>query len=170
MNNDVLNFVKEIYPIAKQMKGFNPEFVTAQGGLESGWGKKRVGKFNIFGIKAGVNFKGKRVLITTTEYHKTKNAVYPEVISITPMKDGSFKYIVKDWFCDFDSIEDCLEHHFDLLNRSQFAHAKQFKDNPFEYVTALQSGKYKYATSPDYVKLMFQIIKMVQNAKNILNL
>ena len=170
MTDQVLDFVKEVYPQAKLLGGFNPIFVTAQGGGESGWGGKRVGNFNLFGMKCPTYWDGKKVLITTTEYHNRPDIKYPEVISVKKQLNGKYKYVVKDWFCDFDSVKDCLEHHFELLNKPHFAHALKYKDDPRKYAEALQSGKYKYATSPTYVKFINSLIKMVENAIVILKL
>lgn len=170
MTDKVLDFVKEVYPQAKLLGGFNPVFVTAQGGGESGWGGKRVGNFNLFGMKCPKGWKGKKVLVTTTEYHDNPNVKYPEIFSVAKQPNGKYKYVVKDWFCDFDSVKDCLEYHFKLLNKPQFKHALEYKNDPIKYVTALQSGEYKYATSPDYVKFITSLIKMVNNAIIILKL
>ncbi len=170
MTKEVIDFVELVYPKAKKLSSFNADFITAQGGLESGWGKKRVGNFNLFGMKCPKNWTGKKVLITTTEIHSNMNVKYPEIISIKQIKENQYKYTVKDWFCDFDSIEECLTHHFKLLNKPQFAHALPYKDDPYKYVAALQSGDLKYATSLDYVNLMYKIILMVKRAKTILKL
>ena len=48
-------FARNIYVAAQKATDIAPEFVTAQAILESGWGKSRVGNFNIFGITKGSN-------------------------------------------------------------------------------------------------------------------
>ena len=49
-------FARNIYAAALQATDIAPEFVTAQAILESGWGKSRVGRFNLFGITKGSNW------------------------------------------------------------------------------------------------------------------
>ena len=45
-------FAKMVYDAAKGLD-IHPLFVTAQACLETGWGKKTIGKYNIFGITKG---------------------------------------------------------------------------------------------------------------------
>ena len=42
-------FAKMVYDAAKGLD-IHPLFVTAQACLETGWGKKTIGKYNIFGM------------------------------------------------------------------------------------------------------------------------
>lgn len=170
MTKNVLDFVKLVYPEACKIGNISPVFITAQGGLESGWGERRVGNFNLFGMKAPNGWQGKTILVKTTEFLSTNKVKFPKIYSITKQSNGNFKYIVDDWFCDFDSVEECLQYHFTLLQKPQFAHALPFKNDPIKYVTELQSGKLKYATDPNYVTVITSIIKMVQNAIKTLNL
>lgn len=64
-------FARNIYVAAQKATDIAPEFVTAQAILESGWGKARVGKYNLFGITKGSRWTGKTVLIKTHEYFNT---------------------------------------------------------------------------------------------------
>ena len=43
-------FCKAIYEAAKKLNIISPTFVTAQACLESAWGAKKIGQYNIFGI------------------------------------------------------------------------------------------------------------------------
>ena len=52
------DFARAIYAAARKATDIAPEFVTAQAILESGWGKSRVGRFNLFGITRGTGWKG----------------------------------------------------------------------------------------------------------------
>lgn len=170
MNDKVLDFVAEIYPQAKLIGDINPIFITAQSGGESGWGEKRIGKFNLFGMKIPNGWKGKKVLVRTKEVHTSSLVKYPVTHSVIKRPDGKFLYDVEDWFCDFDSVKDCIEHHFELLHKPQFRDALEFKDDPRKYVEALQSGKYKYATATNYVQFITSLITMVEKAVQILKL
>ena len=70
------DFARSIYAAAQKATDIAPEFVTAQAILESGWGKSRIGKFNLFGITRGSNWKGHTVLILTHEYFNTPNRTF----------------------------------------------------------------------------------------------
>jgi len=73
----VEQFVSRLMPAAQQASqksGVPAQLIMAQAALESGWGKREIrgedGKnsFNLFGIKAGKDWKGPVVQTTTTEY------------------------------------------------------------------------------------------------------
>ena len=54
--------------------GVPPQFLIAQSALETGWGKSEIRRadgspsYNLFGVKAGRNWQGETVEVTTTEY------------------------------------------------------------------------------------------------------
>lgn len=54
--------------------GVAPELIVAHAALESGWGKKAIShpdgrdSHNLFGVKAGIGWKGETVDVVTTEY------------------------------------------------------------------------------------------------------
>jgi flagellar protein FlgJ len=58
---------------AQAQTGIPAEFMVAQAAHESGWGKREIRNpdgstsFNLFGIKAGANWKGATTTVTTTE-------------------------------------------------------------------------------------------------------
>lgn len=159
----VKDFVKWLYPEAKKGE-INPVFVTAQAALETGWGKSCIGKYNLFGITKG-SWTGKTLLVTTTEVFSTKTVKFnpPEqVLSITPLSTGKFRYSVKRLFRDYDSLEQCLNDHFEILSKPHFAHAWSYRNDPVKFVEQLQSGKMKYATDPNYVSTMKKIFAMVE--------
>ena len=110
-----IDFAREIYRAAKKATDIAPDFVTAQAILESGWGKSRVGRFNLFGITRGSAWKGKTVLVLTHEYFNTPDRKFnaPErVVSIAKCKVGNrWYYTVYRLFKDFDSLEECLQEH-----------------------------------------------------------
>lgn len=133
-------------------------FTIAQGALESGWGRSAIGN-NLFGIKAGKSWTGKKQLVTTTEYHDNPNVVYPVVISV--VKNGDkYKFTVKDWFRDYDSIKDCLIDHAQfLLTNKRYAAAFETTD-PYKFADAVAAAG--YATAPDYAQQLHGIIDSVK--------
>ena len=156
-------FVKWLYPEASKLD-INPVFVVAQAELETGWGKKTIGKYNLFGITKG-SWKGKTMLVTTSEVHDTTTVNYKspeEILDITPLPSGKFKYKVIRQFRDYDSLGQCLQDHFDVLRQPHFLHAWKHKNDPAKFVEALQSGKLKYATDPNYATVMKQMFKTVE--------
>ncbi|MCE7915754.1 MAG: flagellar assembly peptidoglycan hydrolase FlgJ [Nitrosomonas sp. PRO4] len=77
LSNNSSNFIDKLLPHAKnvsQTTGIPPHFMLAQAALESGWGKHEIRRadnspsYNLFGIKAGTNWKGDVVETITTEY------------------------------------------------------------------------------------------------------
>lgn len=70
-------FVDTMLPHAREAgeaTGVPARFILGQAALESGWGKSEIRgpngaqSFNLFGIKAGANWTGRTVSVTTTEY------------------------------------------------------------------------------------------------------
>jgi flagellar protein FlgJ len=60
---------------ASRSTGVPAHLILGQAALESGWGKREIrmadgsDSHNLFGIKAGNDWKGKVAQVTTTEYH-----------------------------------------------------------------------------------------------------
>jgi flagellar protein FlgJ len=136
-------------------------FTIGQAALESGWGKSAIGN-NLFGIKANKGWTGLKKLVTTTEWFKDdkQGGLFPEVISITPV-NGKFKYIVKDWFRDYATIQECLlDHARFLIENKRYAKAFQFTD-PYSFSDEV--AKAGYATDPNYRNVMRSMITSVKN-------
>jgi peptidoglycan hydrolase FlgJ len=59
---------------AQAQTGIPAEFMVSQAALETGWGRKEIRhpdgstSFNLFGVKAGANWRGPVAEVTTTEY------------------------------------------------------------------------------------------------------
>lgn len=162
-------FVATAYPEAvkaSKITGIDPVFVVAQAACESAWGKSGIGTNgnNIFGIKAGRSWGGKKVLLKTTEYLKNKDATFPEVISVdwVPSR-GAYKYVVKDYFRDYSSLKQAFEDHAKILQADHFAHAWSHRGDGRRFVRELQSGKLKYATSNIYVKTIHSYMDQVEH-------
>lgn len=126
------SFIKAILPGARasyKRYGILPSITMAQAALESGWGKSAIGN-NLFGIKAGSGWTGKKQYVWTTE-----------VINGVSQK-------VKAWFRDYDSISDSILDHGKLLGTSGYyarvRSAKNYKDASYEL------GRSGYATAPNY--------------------
>lgn len=161
-----IDFAREIYQAAKKATDIAPEFVTAQAILESGWGKSRVGRFNLFGITRGSAWKGRTVLVLTHEYFNTPNrqfAVPERIVSVAKCKTGNrWYYTVYRLFKDFDSLEECLEEHTRLLQKSGYADAWPYRKNAIEFTRRICDGHgSQYATAPGYFAQMVGLIKMV---------
>ena len=156
-------FVKWLYPAAKKGE-ISPVFVVAQAALETGWGKSKIGEFNLFGITKG-SWTGKTKLVSTTEILSSPSVTFasPEVVhSITPLVSGKYRYSVSRLFRDYESLEQCLSDHFAILSKPHFAHAWPYRNNPARFVEQLQAGKMKYATDPNYVSTMKKMFAMVE--------
>ena len=160
-------FAREIYSAALKATDIAPEFVTAQAILESGWGKSRVGKFNLFGITKGSNWQGKTVLVLTHEYINTPNRRFtsPErVVSVCKSKTPDrWYYTVYRLFKDFDSLEDCLREHVRLLQKPGFADAWPYRHDAEEFARRISDARgLRYATSPQYASLLIALIRQVR--------
>ena len=140
-------------------------FTLAQGALESGWGEKAIGNA-LFGIKAGANWKGKKQLVTTTEYFKDdkQGGRFPEVLSIEKVTEGSnagkYKYRVKDWFRDYDTVEEGLEDHSAFLMTNK-RYAPAFNtETPEDFAQAVADAG--YATAAGYGGTLKSMIATVR--------
>lgn len=161
----VKDFVAWVYPEA--CKGeINPVFVTAQAALESGWGKSCIGKYNLFGITKGSSWNGPVILVETFEYFSNPNVKFkaPEcVLSVSKVNEQSYKYRVKRFFRDYQSLDECLTDHLAVLKKSGFADAWPYRDDAREYVRRIVDNiESKYATAPNYVETMDKIFRMVE--------
>lgn len=137
-------------------------FTLAQGALESGWGEKAIDNA-LFGIKAGASWTGKKQLVTTTEYfpddkHGDK---FPEVISITKVADNKYKYVVKDYFRDYDTVEEGLaDHSAFLITNKRYAPAFN-TTTPEAFAQAVADAG--YATAGGYGATLKSMIASVKS-------
>ena len=118
--------------------GVLPSLTIAQAIEESGWGKSPIAN-NIFGMKAGSGWTGKKVKRWT--YEQKKNG----------------KYIrVKDWFRAYDSIAESVEDHAKLLTIPRYKRVIQSKN----YKEACKAVKdCGYATSLTYTPKLLNIVE-----------
>lgn len=162
MKTGVSEFVETYWPFALRMEGEHgvPALVAmAQSALETGWGMHCPGNM-MFGIKAGESWGGKKQLLTTTEYHKTRNVKYPRVISIT--KQGNiYKYRVQDYFRAYPSPYESFVDYARLLKTSKrYNKAFQYTDDPYQFAKEIAEGG--YATAPRYYQLIAAVMKMIE--------
>ena len=161
-----MKFAKEIYLAAKDGE-IDPVFVTAQACLETGWGKSKVGKFNIFGITKGSSWTGKTVLILTTEYFSTPNKVFkaPEKkISVVKLGLNKYKYTVQRLFREYDSLKQALEDHTSLFKKPMYADAWPFRKDPMKFAEKICDNMgAKYATSPSYLTSLKCMIGQIKS-------
>jgi flagellum-specific peptidoglycan hydrolase FlgJ len=157
------DFVKKFYPYAKQSEektGIRAVAILAQAALETGWGEHAPGNM-FFGVKDHTGDDSKRQLITTTEFHKTKDVKYPEIISITPNGNNGFKYKVKDWFRKYETPEESFTAHSELIrDNKRYKAAMAVRHNTYAFLQAIADAG--YATDPDYARVVISIAKKIE--------
>jgi flagellar protein FlgJ len=138
-------------------------FALAQAALESGWAGAKPGNA-MFGIKAGGGWKGEKQLLKTREVFRDRNQGhrFPEVVSITPRADGTFDYVVKDWFRAYASPAESFADHGRML-RANARYAACFEtQDPREFARRIAAAG--YATDPDYAKSLIAVIATIERA------
>jgi peptidoglycan hydrolase FlgJ len=140
------DFVKKLAPhaieAAKKL-GVSVRALLAQAALETGWGKHLPAQggttsFNMFGIKAGSSWDGKRVNVPTLEY-----------------EDG-VAVRRKDSFRAYDSPSDSFKDYADMVSSSpRYAAAVGRGDDVAGFAHALVNGG--YATDPSYAQKLTDI-------------
>ncbi|GJI95801.1 flagellar rod assembly protein/muramidase FlgJ [Duganella caerulea] len=131
---------------ASRATGIPAKFMLGQAALESGWGKREIkgrdgsNSHNLFGIKAGGDWKGKVVEATTTEYVNGKAHTKVERFRAYDSYSDSFKDYAK-LLASNPRYEKVLASAGDA---SSFAHGLQ---------------KAGYATDPNYATKLTSIIK-----------
>lgn len=141
-NQEFINLIAPKVQHENNSRG-NPLFssvVIAQACLETGFGKSvTMMKYNaIFGIKATSSWKGKSYNARTQEFY-----------------DGNMHNIT-DCFRAYDSIEESISDYFDLITKNSRYRNACTSETSFECISAIKNGG--YATEPNYVSLVMQII------------
>lgn len=159
-------FCKAVYKAAEKINEISPLFVAAQACLESSWGMKKVGNYNIFGITKGSSWTGKTVLVLTSEVFGVpgKKFYLPEkVVSITKTSQGKYRYKVYRLFKDFSSYDECLREHLRIFQKPGYADAWPYRKNALEFAKRITNNVgCKYATEPNYLNTMRAMIASVQ--------
>lgn len=145
--NSSTNFIEILLPhaiTAAQSTGIPPHFMLAQAALESGWGKHEIRyadnspSYNLFGIKAGANWKGDVVETVTTEY-----------INGVPQKSV-------EKFRAYSSYAEGFHDYARLLmDNPRYAKVLQSTD-AVSFANGLQRAG--YATDPKYAEKLIRIL------------
>lgn len=148
ITNTQENFVMMLKPHAEKAAAelnINPDVLIAQVALETGWGKHVIhdqqgaNSFNLFNIKAGSQWQGAKVNVSTLEY-----------------RDG----IAANEKADFRKYSDYAESFSDYVllmkNNPRYEPVLASGTNSAAYAEALQSAG--YATDPSYAKKIKQLL------------
>ena len=139
-NEEFVEYIAAAALIDYERSGILPSVTLAQAILESGWGNHSIGN-NVFGIKTGDNWTGKRINTLTSEQDA----------------DGSYHQQYDD-FRDYDSVVDGVADHNDLLNTKNYAPVKEACKNGDPYEACRQLKKCRYATSHTYTEKLIALI------------
>ncbi len=155
LSNHSTDFIDKLLShakIASQSTGILPHFMLAQAALESGWGRHEIRhaddspSYNLFGIKAGANWKGDVVEKMTTEYiNGTSQKVVDKFRSYSSYAEG---------FSDYANL---------LLDNPRYEKVLKSTD-----ATAFANGLQRagYATDPLYAEKLIRIL----NSETLQNL
>ncbi|SDK91732.1 flagellar protein FlgJ [Modicisalibacter muralis] len=130
--------------IASRTTGVPAELILAQAALETGWGKHEIptadggNSHNLFGIKAGSQWRGETTDVVTTEY-----------------VDGVARKQV-DSFRVYDSFEDAFTDYARLIGDNPRYAGVVSASNAHEAARALQTGG--YATDPAYADKLIAVM------------
>lgn len=146
-SNHSTDFIDKLLPqakIASQSTGIPPHFMLAQAALESGWGKHEIRhadnspSYNLFGIKAGANWKGDVVEKVTTEYiNGAPQKVIEKFRAYSSYAEG---------FSDYANL---------LLDNPRYANVLKSTDAA-TFANGLQRAG--YATDPMYAEKLIRIL------------
>ncbi len=131
---------------ASRATGIPAKFMLGQAALESGWGKREikgrdgVASNNLFGIKAGPEWKGKVAEAVTTEY----------VNGVAQRRTEKFRA--------YDSYADSFKDYAKLItNNKRYEKVLASAGDASSFAQGLQ--KAGYATDPNYAAKLTRIIK-----------
>ncbi len=143
------DFVRHMLPLAQKAAdkiGVRPELLLAQAALETGWGQhinRHVdgsSSHNLFNIKAGANWDGGRVAISTLEY-----------------RDGVARH-ERAAFRAYDSYADSFDDYVNFLqSRPRYQPALEQADDPESFIRELHGAG--YATDPAYADKIIDIMQ-----------
>jgi len=148
------NFISRMLPHAtqaSQASGVPPQLMLGQAALESGWGKREINmadgsnSYNLFGIKANVNWNGKVAEVLTTEY---KNGVAHKQV---------------ERFRAYSSYAEAFQDYAGLIgNNPRYAEVLQQGGDITGMAQAIQ--KAGYATDPKYAEKLVRVMGMMKVA------
>jgi flagellar protein FlgJ len=147
-------FVRKLLPhaeAASATSGIPARFMLGQAALETGWGRTEIrgpdgqNSHNLFGIKAGANWKGRTVDLVTTEYVNGK-----------PQKQV-------DRFRAYDSYADAFRDYAKLLrSQARYQNVVAGGQDAAGFAQGLQQAG--YATDPAYAQKLMGAIRLVETA------
>ena len=144
-HDDFLTVHQQSARAAEAQTGIPATFMVAQAAHESGWGKHEIRNndgttsFNLFGIKAGSNWKGKTASVTTTE-----------------VVDGQPHKVVAK-FRAYDSYEAAFKDYASMMkDNPRYAKVVASGNNAESFAKGLQ--KAGYATDPAYADKLTRVI------------
>ena len=148
---DVAGFVARMSPAANaasQQSGVPASLIMGQAALESGWGRREImnadgtPSHNLFGIKAGPNWKGKVVQATTTEY-----------------VDGAPQKMVQA-FRSYGSYQEAFDDYAQFIsNNPRYSHVTQAASDDDAAHRIQKAG---YATDPNYAAKLIRIMSQMR--------
>jgi flagellar rod assembly protein/muramidase FlgJ len=138
---------------AQASSGIPATFMVAQAALETGWGKHEIRfddgrtSHNLFGIRAGANWKGPVADIWTTEF-----------------VNGSAQK-VRGQFRAYGSYEESFNDYARLISQNpRYANAMRNLADPQAFATSLQQAG--YATAPHYANVLASVIQTAQRLQD----
>lgn len=150
----VESFVQRLQPhaqTASAVTGIPARFMLGQAALETGWGRHEIrgadgtNSHNLFGIKAGSNWKGRTVDVVTTEY-----------------VDGKAQKQVET-FRAYDSYAESFRDYASLLrNNARYQNVIAQGHDAAGFAQGLQRAG--YATDPNYAQKLMNVISQFDRA------
>jgi len=136
---------------AESATGVPARFIVAQAALESGWGKHEIRdasgfpSFNLFGIKAGSNWRGRTVDVATTEY-----------------ENGAPRRVVEK-FRAYTNYSEAFRDWAQMIgNNPRYAQVLQQGRDVRGFAFGLQRAG--YATDPAYGEKLTRVIEQIGKA------
>ena len=139
-NKQFLEYISAAAILDYEKSGILPSVTIAQAICESGWGNYAIGN-NLFGIKCGSGWKGKRRNCETKE-----------------QSAGGSYYSTRADFRDYDTLVEGISDHSDLLNNSRYKPVRAACNNNDAYEACRQLKACGYATSHSYAQTLISII------------
>jgi len=143
--------VHEHAAAAARKLGIAPEVLIAQAALETGWGQKIIRRadgsssFNFFGIKAGGDWRGERVVVPTLEYRD----------GIAVRERAEFRA--------YGSAREAFADYVELLHRPRYAQTLASQGDSRNFAEALQAAG--YATDPAYAEKITGVLARIESEK-----
>jgi len=139
---------------AERTSGIPASFMLAQAGHESGWGRREIkhadgtSTHNLFGIKAGANWKGAVAEVTTTEY-----------------VNGEPRSMVQRFRAYSSHAESFADYAALMKNQPRYQAVRAAGNDPRAFAEGLQRAG--YATDPRYADKLSSAIATTQRLRGV---